>query len=420
MREGEAGGAARLPGFFAVLRLANYGVYTAGNSVSLIGTWVQRIATGWLTWELTGSGVWLGIMAFADLFPTVLVGPVAGAIADRTDRLRLTYASQSAACGLAVLLFVLSATGLIEIYSLLVLTLATGIVMALNQPARMALISSLVPRSHLPAAVAVNSIVFNVARFVGPAVAGVLIVTSGVAAAFAFNALSFAVFLFALSRVRLDPEEPRPERSATLVRELVAGYRYAATHAGLGAVFVLLIMTSIGARPVVELLPGFADAVFGAGATGLAILTSSIGIGSIIAGLWLGGRPNPERMPLVVVYSAGLLSCAILLFVATDLLWVAIPAMILSGFAMAGTGIGSQTMIHLAVEPAMRGRVLSIHGVIFRGGPALGALAMGAASEFLGLRIPLAIGAVLVLSGVGWMWLRLGTVTAALLPYWRE
>ena len=238
-------------------------------------------------------------------------------------------------------------------------------------------------------------------------------------AAFAFNAVSFAIFLIALSRIKLDPNEPKPTRSGSLIGDLAAGYRYAATHAGLGAMFVLLIMTSMGARPVVELLPGFADAVFGAGATGLAILTSSVGIGSIVAGFWLGGRPHPEGMPRMVVYIAALLACAILLFVATDSLWMAIPAMVLCGFAMACTGIGSQTMIHLAVEPAMRGRVLSMHGIIFRGGPALGALVMGAASEFLGLRVSLATGALVVLCAVAWMLARIDLVTAALLADWK-
>lgn len=412
---------AHLSSFLAVLRLPNYGIYTAGNSVSLIGTWVQRITTGWLTWELTGSGVWLGLMAFADLFPTAVVGPFAGAIADRTDRLWLTFASQTAACLIATLLFILSATGIIGVYSLLALTLTSGVVMALNQPARLALISSLVPRAHLPSAVAMNSIVFNVARFIGPAVAGIAIAVSGVASAFAINAVSFAVFLVALSRIRLDPDEPKPARSgASLVGDLAAGYRYAATHAGLSAMFVLTITTSVAARPVVELLPGLSDVLFEAGATGLAILTSSIGIGSIIAGLWLGGRLAPARIPHIVATGAALQTFAILLFVATQWMWLAVPAMMMCGFAMACTGIGSQTMIHLAVAPSMRGRVLSMHGMIFRSGPAIGALVMGAASDFLGLRLPLAIGALLVLCVVGWLLARIDLVTRALVTDWER
>jgi len=414
------GNPARITSFLAVLALPNYGIYTAGNSISLIGTWVQRIATGWLTWELTGSGVWLGVMAFADLFPTAIVGPFAGVIADRTDRLRLTWMSQAAACLIALALFILSATGLIGVYSLLALTLASGIVTALNQPARLALISSMVSREHLPAAVAMNSVVFNVARFIGPAVAGIAIATSGVATAFAINAISFAVFLVALMYIRLEHDEPRPPVTASLFGDLKEGFRHAAGHPGLSAMFFLMIATCVCARPVVELLPGFADAVFDAGATGLAILTSSIGAGAIVSGIWIGGRAEPDRMPRMVVYAAGLLSVAILIFTMTDLMWVAVPAMMLCGFAMASTGIGSQTMIHLSVAPQMRGRILSMHGIVFRAGPALGALIMGGASDLVGLRIPLAIGAVMVLFAALFMFIRIDKVTAALTSEWNE
>lgn len=414
------GNPARITSFLAVLALPNYGIYTAGNSISLIGIWVQRIATGWLTWELTGSGVWLGIMAFADLFPTAIVGPFAGVIADRTNRLRLTLMSQGAACLIAFALFVLSATGLITVFSLLALTLASGIVMALNQPARLAMISSMVPRAHLPAAVAMNSVVFNVARFIGPAVAGIAIATSGVATAFAINAVSFAVFLVALMCIKLEHDETLPTTNASMLGDLKEGFHYAAGHPGLSAMFFLMIATSVFARPVVELLPGFADAVFNAGATGLAILTSSIGAGAIVSGVLIGGRAEPERMPRMVVYSAGLLSLAILAFTATDLMWVAVPAMSLCGFAMASTGIGSQTMIHLSVAPNMRGRILSMHGIVFRAGPALGALIMGGASDLVGLRIPLAVGAIMVLCAALIMFISIDRVTAALTSGWKD
>jgi predicted MFS family arabinose efflux permease len=409
----------RIANLLAVLALPNYRIYTSGNVVSLIGTWVQRIAVGWLTWEITRSGVWLGLMAFADLFPVAFIGPFAGAIADRTDRLRLTWGTQAAACLIAIVLFILAATAWINVYSLFALTLASGIVTAVNQPARLAMISSMVPRNYVPAAVAMNSVVFNVARFIGPAVAGIAIAVSGVALAFALNAASFIAFLIALSRIELRASEPRPVQSEGLMVDLREGFLHVARHHGLASVFILTISTCVCGRPVVELLPGLADAVFNAGATGLAVLTSSIGAGSIIAGLWLGGG-TPHVLPRTIVSAAALLSLAILLFAATNLMWIATPAMMICGFAMASAGIGSQTMIHLSVAPHMRGRVLSMHGIVFRAGPALGALIMGGASDVVGLRLPLAIGAMVVLVVAVWMQLRIDAVTQALTSEWNR
>ena len=174
---------ARFEGIVRALKNPNYGTYAAGNSVSLIGTWIQRIAVGWLAWELTGSGAWLGAVAFADLFPAVFIGPFGGAVADRLSRLRIITISQALAMVQAVALFWLTFSGAVTIEWLFALVLVNGFVMGFNQPSRLALVPSLVPREDLSTAVAINAIVFNLARFIGPAVAGLLIVSWGVAAA---------------------------------------------------------------------------------------------------------------------------------------------------------------------------------------------------------------------------------------------
>lgn len=405
-------------GFHSILRALknpNYGIYTAGSSVSLIGTWLQRVATGWLTWELTGSGVWLGIMAFADLFPTVLVGPFAGAAADRLDRLRVTKLSQALAMSQAVTLFALTVTGTITIWSLLALTTFLGIVAAFNQPARLAMIPSLVPRPDLSAAIAINSIVFNLARFLGPAAAGVIIVATDVAWAFFVNALTFTWFLFALSRVRLSgPAETRRRSDRNLIGDLVDGIRYVVGHGGIAPILVLLIVVCVGARPVIELLPGFAARVFAAGAGGLATLTSAIGVGAIAGGLWLAGRRDPRGLTRVALGSTLGLALCTGLFAATDLMWIAVPALAASGFCMVGAGIGTQTLLQFSVDGAMRGRVMSLYGLIFRGAPALGALAMGSASELAGLRWPIVVGALLVVAAWAWALARRARMTEAL------
>lgn len=388
-------------GLARVLRHRDFAIYTAGNGISLVGTWMQRLATGWLTWELTGSGAWLGVIAFADLFPTIVIGPVAGAAADRWNRLKVTRVTQSLALLQAISLFVLTASGQMTIWLLCALTALGGVIAAFNQPARLALVPSLVPRSEMVAAVALISIIFNLARFIGPAIAGVMIVTTGVAAAFGANALTYAMFLGALAFLRAGPPMVTKEK-ASFLHQVVQGVRYAGSHEGIAALLLLTIAMSVFSKPLIELLPGFAAAVFRSGPDGLAMLTSSVGIGAVAGGLWLGGRTHSLGLTRVALACSLAMALSGALFTATDRLWAAIPLLAVVGFCMSSAGIASQTLVQLSVPTAMRGRVLSLYGLIARGGPALGALGMGVASEQLGFRWPVALGALLAAAAAIW------------------
>lgn len=393
----------------------NYGVYMAGMSVSMIGLWMQRVGVGWLTWELTESAAWLGAVAFADLFPAVLVAPIGGSAADRWDRLKLTKINQMLSLLQAVALFGLTVSGLITIEILFALTLFLGIVTAFHQPVRMALVPSLVRREYLPTAVALSSISFNLARFIGPAFAGVVILAFGTGATFGLNALSFAVFLWALGRVRIENTvTPRQPDRPGLVREFGDGVRYVASHAGVAPILMILIVVCLGIRPFQELLPGFADHVFGGGADILAVLTCATGVGAVVGGLWLAQRGGPSGLTKLILIATVIQALSMFAFVATDSLWVAVPAVTAAGLGMTVTGIGVQTLMQLTVDASVRGRVLSIFGLTFRGVPALGALIMGAASESVGLRWPLATGAFLVLLSLIWAWRQLSGISSSL------
>ena len=377
----------------------NFGTYIAGNSVSLIGTWMQRIGVGWLAWDLTGSGALLGLVAFADLFPSVLIAPFGGALADRADRRRVMIVAQGLVMAQAFALFALTMTDLITPALLVALTLFNGVVIGFNQPARLALVPSLVPRADLATAVAINSIVFNLARFVGPALAGATIVTAGVAGVFAANGLSYLAFLAALTRIRLEAP-PRIEAAGGrpgLLRTVAEGIAYAVTHPGIGPMLALHAALALTVRSFVELLPGFADEVFGRGASGLAVLASTIGVGAIVAGLWLAQRHRAAGGTRLALVSALLVVLSILAFTATDTFAVAAACVAAAGFGMVATGVTTQTLIQTTVAEGVRGRVLGLYGLIFRGGPALGALAIGTASEWVGLQAPLAAGAVIAL-----------------------
>ena len=396
------------------LRNANYGIYAAGNAVSLIGTWMQRISIGWLTWELTHSGLWLGVIAFADFFPVMIVGPIAGAAADRWDRLRVVKTSQAISLVQAAVLFALTALGHMSIGLLVALTACQGVIVAFNQPARLALVPSLVAEQDLASAVAINSVIFNLARFVGPMLAGLAIVWSGVAAAFAANALSYVAFLLALTRVRVDPADAAPARRRSLAADLQEGIRYTATHPAIAALLVLLIAVGIGGRPLNDLLPGFAAEVFRSGAGGLSVLASATGAGAIFGGLWLGHRADSSVLTKVALGASLGGAGAAAAVVATASMWIAVPSIMAFGFCVSTAGIAIQTLVQLSSDRSMRGRVMGLYGLIFRGAPAIGGLAAGAASTHFGLRWPVFFGAILVVAACAWTYRNRAQINAAL------
>jgi predicted MFS family arabinose efflux permease len=394
-----------LPGGLGNVVLAfahrNYRIYAGGNAVSLVGIWMQRVAVGWLAWTLSHSGTWLGIMSMAEFFPVVFLSPLAGALADRRDRVGIIRVTQIAGSIEASLLALLVYTGAITIELLFALTLLLGIFNAVAQPSRLALIPTLVNRAALPSALAINAIIFNSARFLGPAVAGVVIAEVGVGAAFAVNATTYIIFLIAMTNLRGLPALPVAATQSVL-RASTEAYLYASRHPGIAPMLLLFTITTVGTRGFVELFPGFADSVFGRGPEGLSMLTSTVGLGAICGALWMLMRPAITGLTRLVLANTLVISLAILAFTATDRFTLALPCVFLAGTAMTITGIGAQTLLQASVDVRMRGRIMALYGMIFRAGPAIGAVLMGSLSERFGLRLPLAVGA-LVSCGF-WVW----------------
>jgi len=382
----------------------NYRVYASGNAVSLVGIWMQRVAVGWLAWTLAHSGTWLGVMSMAEFFPVVFLSPVAGALADRRDRVGIIRITQIAGSIEAMLLAVLVYTGTITIELLFVLTLLLGVFNAFAQPSRLALIPTLVDRAALPSALAINAIIFNSARFLGPAVAGIVIARVSVDAAFAVNAATYLVFLITMMNLRGLPALPVAATQSVLKASAEA-YAYASRHPGIAPMLLLFTVTTIGTRGFVELFPGFADSVFGRGPEGLSMLTSTVGLGAICGALWMLLRPAIAGLTRLVLANTLVISLAILAFTATDRFILALPCVFLAGMAMTITGIGAQTLLQAAVDVQLRGRIMALYGMIFRAGPAVGAVLMGSLSGHFGLRLPLAAGALVSCSF--WAWTRL-------------
>ncbi|MEE8516652.1 MAG: MFS transporter [Alphaproteobacteria bacterium] len=385
-----------------VLSHDNFRFFIIGDGISLVGNWVQRVAIGWLTWELTHSGAWLGIIAFCDLFPSLIFSPLGGAIADRFDRLRVAIISQAAAMLQAIALVFFTGLGLIDIWGLVALTVLRGAIASINQPVRLAMLPSLVPREDLSAAIALNSVLFNTARSIGPAVAGVAIVQGGVVAAFTVNTLSFLALLYALMRIRIPRAMGDGKERANIFRQAWAGYHYVVGHPGIGPILFLLMLAAMFARPVSELLPGFAAGIFSQGADGLAWMTSVMGVGAMAGGMWFLRYGTHLRRTALAAHALAIMGGALVVFTSLSNFWLTLPFLALISFSTTVNNISIQSLVQNAVDGAMRGRVMSIYGMIFRGGPAIGALVMGGLSESFGLRLPIAAGGVVCLAA--WLW----------------
>lgn len=387
-------------------RNRNFALYTAGNAVSNTGTWVQRLAVGWLAWKLTESAFWVAAVSFADLFPVVILGMFGGVLADRVSRIKVVRICQIVQALQATALFFLVAFDLITVELLFAFTLVLGASTGFDQPARQSLVYSLVPREDLTSAVAINSIIFNTARFIGPAIAGIVIAAFGLAWAFAINAVSFLATILALSLLRIPATEHVSKHRMSVLGDLLLGFRYTVRHQVIGRLILYSLALSLLVRPLNELLPAITELLFEHGASGLAILTSARGVGALLAGLLLAKRTQIEGLTRHLVYSmlAGVVSVFLLL--ATGNLWIGAIALALFGFAMSTTGTGCVTMIQVTVDNRLRGRVLSLNGLIMRGVPSLGAVAMGWIADRAGLYWPLAVGAglflLIFLSAVRW------------------
>ena len=401
-------------GIGRALANCNYRVYSYGSAASLIGTWMQRAAVGWLAWELTHDPKWVGIAVSADLLPTIVSSPIAGVLADRFHPMRMLKVLQLLAGLQAAALAVLTFSGLITIEWLVALTAVLGVVMGFNHPVRQTTIYLLVRREDLSAAVAMTSVIFNTSRVIGPAIAGFVIHFGGAEFAFGLNTISFMIMLAALAAVRLPPLPPRTRPTMSVLGDIMAGYRYAFVHAGIGPTLLISLSAALLVRPAVEMLPAFVGQIFEGGADSLGLILAANGVGAMLAGIWLAWRGSAEGLVPVAIWSTVLAAVALVGLAASDTFWLGTAFVFVLGIAMSLRGTATQTLIQNAVDPEMRGRVLSLNSLIFNAGPAVGAFTLGLIASWAGLQPPLYVAAVLSLGVWLWAWLRRDRLAAAL------
>ena len=371
-----------------------YSWYLLGQAADTIAVWMQRLALGWLVWELTQSAAWLGAVSFLKFAPTMVLGLIGGVLADRFSRGHIVIAAQAVTVAKAVLVALLLAVGGLNLPILVALILLVGIALGLSQASSKTVVNELVPRDRLGAAIALNSVVFNVAQLIGPAIAGLMLVFLGMIACFLVIAVLFAinlvVFMIILPKIR-NPARPSSE---PMLRAITTALGFCMRHPAIAPLLVLHLAFTFAVRPILDMLPAFAGGVLNEGIDAVSLLTSTVGAGAIVSGLYLAGRrPGPGLLGIVLI-SMVVLGVAMLGFAMAPTLLIALPLAALIGGGMTVRAAGIQTLVQLSATEDLRGRVMSIFGLFLNSGAALGGIGVGLLADAIGLRQAIALSAV--------------------------
>lgn len=362
----------------------NYSLYALGNTVSQLGMWAQRIGVGWLSWDLSHSASWVGLVSLALYLPLIFFAPLFGGLLDRSDPRRYAIATNGALTVLAAALYVVTALDAMTIERLCGLSVLIGIANGAYHPVRLSLVNEVAPPGRLEQAIATNSILFNLSRSVGPALAGLVIASFGVAATFAVNAISYAAIIGALAVIKI-PVAPRKPAEG-FVKEIVAGVRYVAGHDFIRQLMLLTVVTSTFGRGVIELLPAVAGGLYQRGSAGLALLTTVSGIGAIAGGALLSKAGSSGSLPRIASSSAMWLGVLVVVLGLVPSFWSTAVAVFVLGIGGVVSGVGLQVLLQKTLDKSFRGRVLGLWGMCNVAGPGIGAAMIGSAEPVLGLR----------------------------------
>lgn len=390
----------RLSDVAEVLRLPHYAPFLTTRVGAAIGVWMERLATAWLAWDLTQSTAWLGIVAFLRLVPALFFGLLGGAWSDRSTPRHVLLWGKAGLVAANLAMVALLALGLLSIWGLALLALAVGILQAVSNPAAAAIVWDLVPRKHLSTAISINSLSFHTATFVGPALAAGIATAAGFAPVYAVAAAGQAALIWALLRLPSHRASAvdAPANARGLWEDMKAGIRYVRRSPPVFAILAVHLTFAVSAHPLVDMVPAIAALFFDGGTATVGMMTASMGAGAVIGGVWLAAF-SPRGALKTVVGTALLALMALIVVLAVNRnLPVALAVMGGIGICHVIRASGLQTLLQLTVREDMRGRAMGFYSLLIRGGSAFGALAIGFASEAVGLSVALsaaaAIGAV--------------------------
>ena len=399
----------------------NYRLFFGGQSISLIGTWMTKIATSWLVYRLTGSAFLLGIVGFAGQIPTFALAPFAGVWIDRWDRHRTLVVTQVLSMVQSLALAGLALGGVITVSEIIWLSLVQGLINAFDVPARQAFVVEMIEgREDLGNAIALNSSMVNAARLVGPAVAGVLIAGVGEGYCFLIDGISYIAVIIALLAMKITRNSTLELPPKAMWHDLREGWSHVVHSAPIRSVLLLLALVSLVGMPYTVLMPIFAGSVLHGGPHTLGFLMGATGVGALAAAIFLATRKTVLGLGRIIPISAAVFGAGLIGFSFSRTLPLSLLLILISGGGMMEQMAASNTILQTIVDDDKRGRVMSSYSMAFMGMAPFGSLLAGSAATHIGTPNTLLVGGILCLGGAAWFALYLPAIREAVRPIYRR
>jgi len=404
------------PRLLRALQHRNYRLFFAGQSVSLVGTWITRVATSWLVYRLTGSALLLGVVGFCGQIPTLLLSPVAGVLVDRHDRHRILVITQVLSSLQSLALAVLALPGVITVWEILALQLVQGAINAFDTPARQSfLIDMIEDRSHLPNAIALNSTMVNGSRIIGPSIGGIVIAAVGEGWCFMIDAISYLAVIASLLAMHVAEKPPRTT-GTRVAEELREGFQYVWGSVPIRTALLLLALVATMGMPYTVLMPAIASGILRGGPHTLGFLMTSSGLGALAGALYLASRNTVLGLGRAMVVATTAFGVGLIAFSLSHAVWLSLLLLPIVGGGMMVETASTNTILQTIVDEQMRGRVMSFYTMAFLGTAPLGSLIAGVLADRIGAPSTILLGGVACVGAGIWFAFRLPSIRAMLRP----
>jgi MFS family permease len=403
------------------LQHRNFRLFFGGQSISLVGTWITRVATSWLVYRLTGSELLLGVAGFAGQIPTLIITPFAGVLVDRHDRRRILLWTQAGSLVQSALLAVLTFTGIITVKQIIWLQVVQGIINSFDTPARQAFVSEMVEdRRDLPNAIALNSSMVNGTRIIGPSIGGVLIAAFGEGWCFAIDAISYIAVLASIVAMRVRPRAHQEAAEMHLLEELHHGWKYVFHSIPIRSALLLVAIVSTAGTPYTVLMPAIAAQVLHGGPNTLGLLMTGTGVGALIGALYLAQRESVVGLGRIIMWASAVFGIGLVIFSLTTSLWPAFLVLAIAGCGFMIQLAATNTILQTIVEERLRGRVMSFYTMAFFGTVPIGSLLGGIMADHYGATRTVLVSGIICLAGSAWFAYKLPAIRAVIRPIYRE
>jgi MFS family permease len=401
------------------LQHRNYRLFFSGQSVSLIGTWITRIATSWLVYRLTGSALLLGIVGFCGQIPTLVLAPFAGVMVDRWSRHRILLATQVLSMLQSLALAVLALAGIITVTEILVLQIMQGIINSFDTPARQAFVIEMVEdRADLPNAIALNSSMVTGSRIIGPTIGGVLIAAFGEGWCFMIDAISYVAVIASLLAMHVSAD--RRKSATRMLDEMRDGWRYVWDFAPTRTVLMLLALVSTMGMPYMVLMPAVAEDILHGGAHTLGFLMTASGVGALIGALYLATRASVMGLGRAIAIAAMVFGAGLAVFSLSHVLWLSLLLLPIVGGGFMVQTASTNTILQTIVPEHLRGRVMAFYAMAFLGTAPIGSLVAGVVADRIGVPWTIFMGGIACIGGGILFWLRLPKIGEMIRPIYEE